>query len=99
MSTQTGSGFSESHMFSAIHYHVDELVNCIRKEFDDDNTFVRLTINTNNLQGSIRIPYYKVSKLNSDVIYNTVSPILQSSQKLEVGKWFVTIHSVTPEQP
>lgn len=93
--TQHGSGFETNQPFDNIHNHIEDLISCIREEFSKE-TFVRLTINTENLQGSIRIPYYKVSNLNSEIIYETVSRILQSSQVLEIGKWFVTVHSVSP---
>ena len=60
--------------FDDIHGHVQQLIDEIQNEFDGDQ-HVRLTINTEGLQGSVQIPYYKVKKLNPEVVFETISNI------------------------
>ena len=86
---QTGSGLVPN----SIAGHVNQLVQEIQEEFDHEDN-VRLTISTDGLEGSIRIPYYQVSKLDAGKIEDVVANVMQSSQHLPLGKWHVTIHSV-----
>ena len=82
--------------FDFIQSRVDELVDSIQQEFTEPDTHVRLTINSDGLEGSIHIPYFKVSKLDSEKIFNTVKTILQSSKSLPLKKWYITVNSVDP---
>ena len=86
---QTGSGLVPT----TITQHVNQLVQEIKDEFNEEDN-VRLTISTDGLEDSIRIPYYQVGKLDSDKIEDVVSMVMQSSKHLPLGKWNITIHSV-----
>ena len=92
-SSQVGEGLGH---FDIIQSRVDELVNSIQQEFTKPDTHVRLTINSDGLEGSIHVPYFKVSKLDSEKIFNTVKTILQSSKSLPLKKWYITVNSVDP---
>ena len=89
---QYGLGILEQ--FDNLQDRVEQVVKIIQNEFTNPSTHVRLTINTDGLEGSVHIPYYKVTKLNSEKIFNTVKTVLQSSKVLPLNKWYITINSV-----
>lgn len=83
--------------FDNVFNHVQQLVDAIKEEFQP-TTHIRMKISTQGLQGSIQIPYRQVEKLDSEIIFDTISKIMQSSNTIPTGKWTVEINHVDRNQ-